>query len=359
MTRYIFFLALFLTTLVRGQVRKYSNEFLNIGVGARALSMANANIASTDGVYAGYWNPSALASQKADLSAALMHAEYFAGIAKFDYAGISKRIDTNSVVGLTMVRFGLDNILNTIDLVDANGNIDYSKISTFNIVDFAGMFNYARIIRKVEGLEVGGSVKVIRRTIGSFGGAWGFGVDAAARYAYKKWKFAAVGRDITGTFNAWSYNLTQSQKEVFAATGNVIPVSSVEITAPRLILGAAYPLTFWKKRLTFLTEVNLINTFDGKRNTVLKSNFVSLEPAFGFELGYKGIVYIRGGIGNIQQQLNERSTYYVTTAQPNFGVGIKYKIFSLDYAITDIGDRSVALYSNIFSLKIDFNRKKT
>jgi len=340
-----------------GQVRKYSNEFLNIGIGARALSMANANVSSVEGAYAGYWNPAALATQKSDLSGALMHAEYFAGIAKFDYAGLSKRIDTNSVVGITLVRFGMDNILNTIDLIDANGNIDYSKISTFNIVDFAGMFNYARIIRKVKGLEVGGSMKVIRRTIGSFGGAWGFGIDAAARYSYKQWKFAAVGRDITGTFNAWSYNLTESQKEVFANTGNEIPVSSVEITAPRLVLGAAYPITFWKKRLTLLTEINLINTFDGKRNTVLKTNFVSIEPAFGFELGYKDLIFIRGGLGNIQQQLNERSTYYVTTVQPNFGIGIKYKIFTLDYAITDIGDRSVALYSNIFSLKIDLNKK--
>jgi hypothetical protein len=37
---------------------------------------------------------------------------------------------------------------------------------------------------------------------------------------------------------------------------------------------------------------------------------------------------------------------------------VKYKIFTLDYALTDIGDRSVALYSNIFSLKIDINKKK-
>jgi hypothetical protein len=40
--------------------------------------------------------------------------------------------------------------------------------------------------------------------------------------------------------------------------------------------------------------------------------------------------------------------------QPNIGVGVTYKIFTLDYALTDIGDRSTALYSNIFSLKIDF-----
>ena len=39
--------------------------------------------------------------------------------------------------------------------------------------------------------------------------------------------------------------------------------------------------------------------------------------------------------------------------QPNLGLGFKYNGVSIDYAITDIGDQSVALYSNVFSLKID------
>jgi hypothetical protein len=91
---------------------------------------------------------------------------------------------------------------------------------------------------------------------------------------------------------------------------------------------------------------------------VIKTDLWSAEPAFGVEIGYKGFVYLRGGLGNIQKELNDRATLYITTVQPNFGVGIKYKIFALDYALTDIGDRSVALYSNIFSLKIDINKKR-
>jgi hypothetical protein len=35
-------------------VRKYSNEFMNIGVDAAALGMANAVVASTDDVNSGY-----------------------------------------------------------------------------------------------------------------------------------------------------------------------------------------------------------------------------------------------------------------------------------------------------------------
>jgi len=39
------------------------------------------------------------------------------------------------------------------------------------------------------------------------------------------------------------------------------------------------------------------------------------------------------------------------TFQPNMGIGLKIKSFTLDYALTDIGDVSGALYSNVFSLK--------
>lgn len=347
---------LFLAISSSAQV-KYSNEFLNIGVGARALGMGNANVASVEDVTAGYWNPAGLLKQKNDLEVGLMHSEYFAGIAKYDYMGISKRIDTNSVAAFSILRFGVDNIPNTLDLKDANGNIDYNRITSFNAVDFAALLSYARKIPQLKGIEVGGNFKVIRRTLGDLAQAWGFGIDAGAMYNYKNWKFAAMGRDITGTFNAWSYNLNEKQIATFIQTGNEVPSSSLEITVPKLILGAARTYLLWKNQISVLGEINLINTFDGKRNTVIKTNVWSMEPAFGAEIGYKGYVYLRGGLGNIQKQLNDNATKFITTVQPNFGVGVRYKMFTLDYALTDIGDRSTALYSNVFSLKIAINKK--
>ncbi|PBQ34077.1 hypothetical protein CNR22_20610 [Sphingobacteriaceae bacterium] len=351
------FFLLFLSFGLQAQVRKYSNEFLSIGVGARALGMGNANIASVEGVNSGYWNPAGLLKQKNDIEVGLMHAEYFAGIAKYDYIGASKRIDSNSVAGISILRFGVDNIPNTLDLVDANGNFDYDRITKFNAVDFAALLSYARVMPKLKGVEVGGNFKVIRRRLGDLAGAWGFGLDAGAKYSYKHWTFAAMARDITGTFNAWTFNLDQKQIATLQQTGNEIPSSSLEVTVPKLILGVARNYKVWKDRISILGEVNFINTFDGMRNTVINSEVWSMEPAFGLEVGYKGFIFLRGGLGNIQKQLNDRATLYITTVQPNFGVGVKYKIFTLDYALTDIGDHSTALYSNIFSLKVDINKK--
>ena len=338
------------------QIAKYSNEFLSVGVGARALSMANANVASVNDVTAGYWNPAGLQLQKSNLQVGLMHAEYFAGIAKYDFIGGSKRIDSNSVAGITFIRFGVDNIPNTTELIDANGNVDYSRLKSFNAVDAAVLLSYARNITKVKGLKIGGNAKIIRRKLGEFAGAWGFGLDAGAMYDYKKWRFAAMARDITGTFNAWSYNLSDDVKQTFAVTGNEIPSNSIEVTVPKLILGATRTWFVWKEKISIGGEINFINTFDGKRNTVIKTSAWSMEPAFGVEVGYKGFVYLRGGLGNIQKAQNVLGTS-VTTIQPNIGVGIKYKSFGLDYAMTNIGNVSTSLYSHIFTVKIDINKK--
>jgi len=352
----LLFLFLIISITSTAQIAKYSNEFLNVGVGARALSMANANVASVNDVTAGYWNPAGLLMQTSKLQVGLMHAEYFAGIAKYDFIGASKRIDSNSVAGLTFIRFGVDNIPNTTELIDVNGNIDYSRIKTFNAVDAAVLLSYARTIPKLNGIKIGSNAKIIRRKLGEFGGAWGFGIDVGAMYDFKKWRFAAMARDITGTFNAWSYTLSDNVKTTFNATGNEIPSNSIEVTVPRLILGGTRTWMTWSDKITFASELNLINTFDGKRNTVIKTNTWSMEPALGLELGYKKFIYVRGGIGNIQKSktvLNKN----VTTMQPNIGIGIKYKVFALDYAMTNIGNTSTSLYSHIFTVKIDINKK--
>ena len=72
----------------------------------------------------------------------------------------------------------------------------------------------------------------------------------------------------------------------------------------------------------------------------------------GFEFGYIDMVFLRAGAGNFQNEMQLDNTQKVTF-QPNIGVGFKYRGVQVDYALTDIGDQSAALYSNIFSLKVD------
>ena len=332
---------------------KYSNEFLNIGVSARALAMSNSFLATSNDVTAGYWNPSALIGMKGDMQVGLMHASYFANIAKYDYGAIAKSIDSKSAAAFSIVRFGVDDIPNTTELIDAQGNIDYDKVSTFSAADYAFIFSYARQL-KIPGLSVGANAKIIYRKVGDFGKAWGFGLDASATYALKKWRFAAMTRDVTTTFNAWSYNLNDATKAVFTQTGNDIPKNSIEITMPKLLTGVAYT-TKIKKYFSLTGEIDLDMTFDGRRNVLVPGKITSIDPHMGFEAGFKNVVFLRGGLGNIQR-VRDFDGKEKLNVQPNFGLGVKIKIFSIDYAFTDVGNTSAALYSNVFSIRIDINK---
>lgn len=333
---------------------KYSNEFLAIGVGAHSLGMSNAIAANVNDATSGYWNPAGLLGLKSNIQLSLMHSEYFAGIAKYDYGTLAHKIDSTSAFGISLIRFGVDNIPNTTELIDADGNVNYDKITNFSAADYGFIFSYARA-PKIPNLRLGGNFKIIRRVVGDFGGAWGFGLDAGAQYDYKKWKLAVMARDVTSTFNAWNFTLNERTKEVFALTGNEIPNNSIELTLPKILLGGARRFDF-KYQLSLLAEADMDVTFDGKRNVLIKSNPASFDPHLGVELGYKNLVFLRGGIGNIQSEYNVENRR-ITTFQPNIGLGVRLKQLSIDYALTDVGDRSVALYSNVFSLKVDISKK--
>ena len=344
---------------------KYSNEFLSIGVGARGHGLAGAHIASVDDVSAAYWNPAGLtglhkddARESIPFQVSAMHAEWFAGIAQYDYLAFAKPLSANnkSTLAFSLVRFGIDQIPNTINLVSPDGSINYDNVTEFSAADYGFFISYAQKLKN-ENWSIGGSTKIIRRIIGTFGGAWGFGLDAGVQYKKDRWRFALMGRDITSTYNAWQFNLTEEEKLVFQQTGNVIPISSVEVTLPQVILGGAYALEFSEK-YRLLCEANVAFTFDGPRNTLYNNQTVSVDPRIGLELGYSDFLYIRGGLGNIQKATDDiDGSTTLTSVQPNFGIGIRLGRLTLDYALTDIGNVSQVLYSNIFSLRVNFKSR--
>ncbi|MES2730684.1 MAG: PorV/PorQ family protein [Bacteroidota bacterium] len=356
MKHFFIYLFVFLTSyqVAWAQVKapKYANEFLSIGVGARALGMANTQVALTDDVTAAYWNPAGLRQIKRKYEVSLMHNEMFAGGAQYDYLGFATPLDSVSHLALSVVRFGTDNIANTLNLFDANGAIDYSRISFFSVADYAFFGSYARKVSWMPGLQLGGSVKVIYRNVGSFASGWGFGFDLGAQLQRGKWKFGLAARDITGTYTVFSIN-TDQLYQVYQQTGNVLVQNSTEVALPRLIAGTARRFTFGSEKFGILAALDLDITFDGKRNAAVSTSLLSIDPHIGLEFDYKQLVFLRGGVGSIQKIKNfDQSTY--TTFQPNFGIGMKISQFSIDYALTNIGNQSGALYSNVFSVKAGF-----
>ena len=333
-------------------IRKYSNEFMNIGVDAAALGMANAVTSSTNDVNSGYWNPAGLVHIK-DHQVALMHANYFANIAQYDYIAYAKPIDNQSAWGVSLIRFGVDNIMDTTELIDSQGNIDYNRIRLFSTADYGFTFSYARKLN-FSGLQYGVNAKVIRRIIGKFASSWGFGFDAGLQFEKNDWQFGLMLRDITNTNNVWNIDEAAYKKIADAIPGqNQELPESTEITAPKAQLGLSKKFII-RYDYSILAAAN-INMRFAKTNDLLSTDFVSIDPALGVEFGYTDLVFIRAGTGNFQniQQLDGAEK---VGFQPNIGLGFKYKGIQVDYALTNLGNQNTTLYSNIFSVKVDLGQ---
>jgi hypothetical protein len=345
------------------QFRKYSNEFLNIGAGARGLAMGSAQVATASDATAGYWNPAGLTGVKDHPNLNLMHAEYFAGIAKYDYGALAIPVaDNKRTLGLSVLRFAVDDIPNTLFLVEPDGSINYNNIKTFSSADWAFLLSFAQNIKTTEtkNISFGANAKVIYRKVGSFATAWGFGLDAGLQIHGKHGHFGIVARDLTTTFNAWTFKFTEQEKEVLYLTNNNIPVKSSELTAPRISVGGGYgfPLS---KSVTLTPEASLDITFDGKRNTVFSSNPISADPHLGLEASVKNVFFIRGGITNFQKALADGDTLNqkkVWIYQPSAGAGFKIKNVMIDYAFTNLANQSNPLYTHIFSVRVNLIKRE-
>ncbi|WP_242156349.1 PorV/PorQ family protein [Aestuariivivens sediminis] len=325
---------------------------MNIGVDAAALGMSSAVTSHSSDVNSGYWNPAGLLALE-DNQLALMHSSYFANIANYDYVAYAMPLDDRSAVGVSLIRFAVDDILNTTQLIDDQGNINYDRISLFSTADYGLTFSYARAL-PVEGLNYGVNAKVIRRIIGDFASSWGFGLDLGIQFKTgNDWKFGVMARDITTTFNAWAIDEDEFEtiRNAIEGQNQELP-ETTEITIPKLHLGISKLLTF-NYDYKLLTAVNLNVRFE-ENNDVISTSFASINPALGFEFAYIDMVYLRAGMGNFQNELQIDNSEQLTF-QPSFGVGFQYNGIQIDYAFTDIGDQSVALYSNVFSLKLDFS----
>lgn len=348
---FLFFLLIFPLIFKAQTFRNYSNEFLNIGVDAAALGMGKSVVATTNNVNSIYWNPAGLVGIK-DMQGSLMHSSYFAGIANYNHAAFAMPIDNESALGISIIRFGVDDILNTTELIDSEGNIDFNRISLFSAADYAFNIAYARNLI-FKDVKFGVNAKIVRRIIGDFASSWGFGFDAGIQFERNNWRFGLMARDITSTFNSWAID-----EEEFNKISNAIPgqnqelPETTEITKPKLQLGVAKE---WRisRFINLLSEVNLNVRFE-QSNDIFSSEIGSIDPALGIQLDYDKLVYLRLGVGNFQY-ITEFNNGKSLSVQPNFGVGFNYKGIQLDYALTNIGSVGNALFSNIFSINFDYS----
>lgn len=334
-------------------IRKYSNEFLNIGAGARGLAMGGAVISSQNDVYSPMWNPAGLIGVERDWQAAAMHAEYFESIAKYDYLAYAKPLDNNAgVFAISIVRLGVDNILNTTQLIDPEGNIDYDKITSFSQSDYAALFSYAFRPGGDHRLAVGVNAKLVYRNVGKFASGYGFGFDLGVLYnADSGWNYGAMLRDATTTVNFWTVNQKELSAIVNGEEFNPAPKDKMEITMPKLNLGMSRNFEI-NRDLEFQPEAG-INVDFAKTAALISTDFASITPYAGAELKFQDMIFVRLGVNRFQTITDIEDLKRKVSFQPSAGIGIKYQGLTLDYAITNSGIGGSNFYSNFFSLKLD------
>ena len=333
---------------------KYSNEFMNLGAGARSLGMGKVQVSLATDATAGYWNPAALTNLSAKYDGVLMHSELFSGVVKNEYAAFAMPLDEKSVIGATLLRTGVDNIADTRLLINQyDGSIDYSRITYFSVADYALLISYARKMG-IEGLSVGANAKLIYRNVGSYANAYGFGIDAGVQYNRGGWRLGLMARDITTTFNSWSIDADKFKAS--AAVGDQIPVNSTEITLPRLVLGVGYQFKL-PAQFTALVAADLEATTDGQRNTLISAKPVSVDPRAGLEVGYHNFVFLRGGVGNYQKITNfdQRQQW---KGQYSLGAGVAFSGLRVDLALSRLAlDQTTNVNSLIVSLGYGFGSR--
>lgn len=345
----------FTPIVLNAQFNTYTNAYLDIGVSARAMGMSSAYSSVVDDASAIYWNPSGLTRIKNKLDISLMHNEHFGGIVKYDFGAIAVKAGEKNVISFGLIRSGVDNIPNTLELIDNDGRVRYDRITAFSVADYAFMGSFARQL-PVKGLSVGGTLKVLHRNIGMFGKGWGFGIDLGASYVYKNLQTSLMLRDISTTVTNFSYN-TSTFADVFAITGNEILKKSSEVALPSIVLGASYKQWFDKKETVFIRPaVDFAFTTDGKRNVLVSGKPLSMDLRVGMEVGYKDIVFLRAGVGQFQRS-NGDGTKQVWLVKPNIGAGFRVKTVYVDYALASLGNQSTFLFSHVFSLRVGLNVK--
>ncbi|MBS1549925.1 MAG: PorV/PorQ family protein [Bacteroidetes bacterium] len=336
-------------------VRKYSNEFLNIGAGARGIAMGGAVISNQDDVYAPMWNPAGLNLIEKDWQGAAMHAEYFESIAKYDYLAFAKPLENgNGVIGISVIRLGVDNILNTTQMIDPEGNIDYDKITKFSQADYAGIFSYAFSPGGNQNLSVGVNAKLIYRNVGKFANGFGFGFDIGALYQTdNEWNYGITAKDVLTTVNFWNINQKELSTIVNGQEFNPAPKDKMELTMPKINAGVSKNFEL-NRDLELLPEVG-INIDFAKTAALISTSFASITPYAGAELAYQKMIFVRLGVNRFQSITDIEDLSRKISFQPSAGIGIKYKGLQLDYAISNSGIGASNYFSNFFSLKLDMS----
>jgi hypothetical protein len=331
-------------------VGKYGDDFMSVGGGSRALAMGSAHTAAVNDVTAGYWNPAALAFVKG-IEGVYMHSERFSGIVGYDYGAVALPMrKSDGVLALSLFRQGVDGIKNTLDAWnEANGQPlpnPTDRFSEFSAYDLGFLLSYAQPVNETS--SWGTSLKIINSSIGPFAEAWGFSLDIGIYENTGNHSWGIMVQNATLMYKYWQVN--RSTLEKLESFGDLIPEGQNEKILPVAKMGYAY--RFNVSDFDIVTAFDTDLRFDNRQTYYMNWGKMSFEPHFGLEVGYKDVVFLRGGLTDVYIDDNQD---YTTSA--TMGAGISFRGITIDYGLASVTGISSDLgFTHRISLKFALDR---
>ena len=294
-TRYILLLVIVLFNLLP-MISKAENatnaaSFLDIGMGARAVSLGGAFVSVADDATAGYWNPAGLAQ----LSGPAVSIADRVSAMDVNYASLAIALPLPVIgfLGLSTIYYGCSNV----NMYDENG------LSAGNLSDMetAIILSYAYRLNQ---LCMGANFKYIYQDMNAnddYISSASSGMGSDVSILYKLHESLSVGAIFHGRYNIDSEN------------SKISNISPLNIRA-----GVHY-----KAKMNKDNSLGFMLDFDQTKSYPLKLHF-------GTELALYDILSFRAGLDDLYTESREAKIEYLDllkyNAKPTFGLGIKWNI---------------------------------
>lgn len=281
--------------------------FIDSGVGARALGLGNAYVASAEDASAVFWNPAGLDFIQKK-SATFFYSSLIAE-SSYSFAGVVWPTVSIGSFGFGWLRLGSG------EIEERGGPADPSLVSMFDHSQQLFLFSYGKQVR--ERFSVGLTFKVENFNLNS--SLTRFGTDFGL--LYRSDFDSAFLRDFSFGFNIQNFLKTEAKL-----------VDTAESSSRNLKVGLMRRVIIGEDRnaLSFLLDWN-------------KTQNASSSWHFGTEFSFKNQAKLRVGINN---------------GQIAFGAGASYNRFHLDYNFGKFFDGEFA-GNHRFSITIDIGKSKT
>jgi len=257
---------------------RYAGEAFSLGVGGRGLALGGAVVAGPFDGTAAYWNPAGMNRLQGRYLSA-MHAETFGSLLNHDFLSyVDARPDTQSVIrsfGFYVYYLG-------------GGGIKITQLNQFNRPEVIreeshGDFLFtAAVSGKIKKrIDFGLTAKIIYRDLGTESG-YGLTMDAGALYRLNRYaQLGLMVTDITTGFIRYSGATFGSGSN----TESIYPA-----VKPGLML--EYGQREFVGRFLVSGDIR----FEGLKTTAQYwSGDISLDTHYGWEIGYRDIVFGRAG----------------------------------------------------------------